>query len=300
VIYTGSGAFATSSQMHALRRRALSGDGGRLAHVEHTAERPRLEGGRVVSTIVDPSDRELWWESNPTLGERISEEFVEAEFRSLPMTEFLRERLAVWEPEVDEESARIIPDAVWLHPDNVAGEHEVVAGAFGVHVTADGRTAAVSWAAADGERVRIGVLDHRPGEGTGWLVPFVADLHRRRPSAPVVVNPRSDAGPLVLDLERVCGEQLVKVSAHEFAAACGQFRTSVEEHSVCYRRQQALEDALRQAGKRPLAGGWAWDAPDEVDITAVVSVTLALHGFRADALKPKRESGFVNPWGEDD
>jgi hypothetical protein len=289
IVYAASAGFSTSSHLHALRRRALSGCGGRLAYVEHTGESVRLVGGVVESNrdAIDLADRSLWQAANPTLGDRISWEFVESEFRSLPASEFARERVGVWEPELATAVDRVIPEDVWLSNVDESPGDAVRPEAFGVHVSHDGRTAAIGFAAAlpDGRR-HVGVMEHRPNAGVGWLPAVLEEIRRQAPSAPVAVNPRSDAGQLLIDLERVCGSVLVTVSAPDWAAACGAFTADVLEHRVRVRRQRSLEDALSIAGRRSLSGGWVWDAPLGGDLSPLVAVTLAHYAHRSAKVAP--------------
>ena len=297
VIYTGSGGFAASDQLWSLRRRALSGDGGRLAYLEHTAEQVSLVDGVVRSNgaEVDPADRKLWWLANPAMrAGRISEEAVEAQFRAMPRGEFLRERLGVWEPELVANVKRVISEADWLAPENVVtDEFPVAPESFGVALSADGRTAAVAWCGVRDGVPMVGVLDYRPAAGTSWLEGVVAEVRARKPGAPVAVNPRSEVRGVLDQLGEV-----VEVNAAEWAGACAALKAAVLEHRVRYRRQSVLEDALRLGAARPLAGGWAWQAPPGGEVVAVEAVTLALHAHRVPA-SVSVAAGWFDPWGDD-
>ena len=292
VVYTGSGGFATSSQMWALRRRALSGAGGRLAYLEHTAESVQVVNDRVVSDRdgIVTGDRRVWADVNPAmLAGRIGEEFVSAEHEAMSRDEFLRERLCVWEPEPSiENRERVFTTAQWLA--NVYEGAEVVRPeAVGIHVSADRLTAAVGFCASgDDGRRHVGVMDHRPGQGLGWLLDRVEEIRLAAPGIPVCVNPRSDAGSFVAELER--GGAVVSTSAAEFAGACGGFFDAVLEGTVRYRRQGSLDRAVELAGKRSLAGSFAWDAVGD-DISPFVAVTLAHFAHRL--VPAKSGAGFA-------
>ena len=58
--YMGSGGLSTSANAWRMRKRALSGAGGRFAYVEHTAEQVSLVDGRFVSDRPDILDRDAW------------------------------------------------------------------------------------------------------------------------------------------------------------------------------------------------------------------------------------------------
>ena len=58
--------------------------------------------------------------------------------------------------------------------------------------------------------------------------------------------------------------------------------------------QQPLDDAVREAGTRPLSESWAWDQrASTADITPLIAVTLALHGFRMHGSEQR-----AAPWAE--
>ena len=268
VIYTGSAGFEESSQMHKLRARALSGAGGRLAYVEHTAEFD-ADGNRRNRDEIDVTDRALWYEANPALGLRIAEEFVAAECDTMTRDEFLRERLGFWDPEPIVLRDRAFTTAQWNanHTDDEAGTPV----AFGLDVSPDRSTACIAAAGAEVGGVRhIGIVDHRPGMGLGWVRAAVEELSAKVPAATWTVDARSQANGLV---------DAVTLNAREMAQACGTLYDAVLERRVRYRRQVSLDDAVACAAKRPLGDAWAWDRRDSAgDISPLVAVTLALSG----------------------
>lgn len=246
----------------------------------------------------DPFDPATWWRRIPTLGHTVTEEALAAELTKarggdaldedeldegagdVGLERFLRPYGGVWcrVPNLSAKRHRVISEAAWMA--NVDDTAEAKYETFGIHVTPDGATAAIGWCGWCGDRRMIGVFDHRPEAGTGWLVPTVAEIRRRNAAARFAVNPRSDAAPIVLELDAACGGELVRTSAAEFAAACMALKSGVDEQTLCYRRQRALEDALASAQKRNLAGTWAWEFPPGADGTPLVAVTLALHAHR--------------------
>ena len=70
------------------------------------------------------------------------------------------------------------------------------------------------------------------------------------------------------------------------AKACATYFDAVMTAAVRHTDQPQVNVALSVAGKRPLAGAWAWNRRDEdSDITPVVSQTLALWGAQNDNVK---------------
>lgn len=259
IIVTSSAPLADSVVLHRLRRAALDGGSGRTF---------LADWGCPVGT--DPDDREAWYASNPGLGVRISQEWV-AEERSTMLSEeaFLIERLGVVFPPVTS-GPRLIAEDVWLA--NVTDEPAGVPVAFGVDVTPDRSTAAIGAVSLVDGVAHVGVVDHRPGGGVGWIEGRVAELRQSVPGAVWVVDGRGQANGLVSDPVSV-------LSAREMAQACGALFSAVSEGTVRYRRSSILEAAVEVAAARPLGDAWAWDKRGASgDISPLVAVTLALHG----------------------
>lgn len=273
-----------------LEGRKLDGSSdGPVCHLEYSA-----------ADDEDPFDPATWWRRIPTLGHTVTEAAIAAELAKAQhgdalddeeteegagdqgLERFLRPYLGIWcrVPVVASRRHRVISEAAWMT--NVDDTAEARYEAFGVHVTDNGSTAAIGWAGWCGERRMIGVFDHRPGAGTGWLVPAIREIRARNGDAAIAVNPKSSTLPLVAEIEQAAGT-LLKTSAAEWAAACGSLKIGVEEHTLCYRRQRSLEDALASARQRKLMGAWAWEFSPGVDDTPLMAATLALFALSASS-----------------
>jgi len=294
VVYTGSAGFGSSSQLWRLRRRALSGSAGRLAYVEHTAEQVALDGDRVVSNrdTLDAGDRSLWAGANPALGLRISQEFVEAEYESMPRDQFMRERLGIWEPEPLVARARVFSDSQWSA--NYTEDQPDDPIAFAVDVTPDRRSASIAACSTVGELRYVTVLEHRPGAGIGWVCARVAEVARRFPEAAWVLDHGAAAGALSAEFAEL-GVVTVPFTSREIAQACGAFHDAVTEGRVRYPRQRALDDAVQAATVRPLGEAWAWDRrSSDGDISPLVACTFALAASRSRT--PRRAPQIIDVW----
>lgn len=294
VVYTGSAGFGSSSQMWRLRRRALSGSGGRLAYLEHTAEQVSLDGDRVITDrdTLDCADRALWAQANPTFGARIPAEFVDAEFESMPRDQFMRERLGIWEPEPLSARERVFTGAQWnqnytdLQPDDPV--------AFAVDVSPDRRSAAIAACSTLDALRYVTVIEHRPGAGLGWVGARVAEIVRRFPDAVWVLDHGAAAGALSAEFAEL-GVETLPLTTRDIAQACGAFHDAVTEGRVRYPRQRSLDDAVNAATVRPLGEAWAWDRrSSDGDITPLVAATFALSASRSRA--PRRAPQIVDVW----
>jgi phage terminase large subunit-like protein len=83
--YTSTAGLPSSSQLGAVRARALAGDAASLAFFEWS----------VDPDAYDPADPRCWAQANPGMGIRITPEYIAKERSALAPEEFARERLSV-------------------------------------------------------------------------------------------------------------------------------------------------------------------------------------------------------------
>lgn len=265
--YAGSGGFAASKMAWRLRRRALEGNAGRLAYVEHTAERVSLVDGFVVSHAPDDVlDRDAWATANPAYGWRITDEAMFDLYGELGPDLFARECLCLWEQELDA-SGRVIPADIWASVrDDSAQPAPVV---FGFDVAPDRSRAAI--AVADAGVVEL--VDARPG--VGWLVDRLVELSSSHQSR-VAADPTAAAGAFIRELadRKVT---VVEVGGREFVQACGSFFDRVMNHQIKVRPvRNELDSAVAGAVRRNVGDAWAWGRRNsDIDISPLVAVTIA-------------------------
>jgi hypothetical protein len=228
-------------------------------------------------------DRDLWYQANPGLGIRISEEFCEDELSRLKEG-FAPERLGLWLPYAGDESNawQVISEAAWLAA--LAPASQLVGRpATGVYVPPDRSYAAigVAGAAADGGRhIEVTgdgrVLDYRPG--TAWVVPRLQEMERNNPSV-IVVDDKA-----VAEAAEEAGLVIHRANATDMVTGCGLLFDGVAgaDHAgrdVRHIGQPELTDAVAGAVKRDVGGSWAWARRDlAVDVTPLAAVSLALFG----------------------
>ena len=262
--YTSSAGMETSDQLRRVRERGMAGDAGRLAFFEWSAP---------AGASLD--DRAAWAQSNPALGIRISEEFVESERAAMDDLGFSRERLGIW---FDPAADAVIPPAKWaaLVDADSRVEDPVV---FAVDANPERAAAAVAVAGRRSDGVgHVEVVDAR--DGTGWLLDRIVELHERWKPRAWVLDPASSAGSMLPDLKDR-GIEPTLISGREMAQACGAFHEAVvERQAFRHLDQKPLNSALAGARKRPLGDAWAWHRRrSDVDISPLVAVTLAWHGL---------------------
>lgn len=205
------------------------------------------------------------------MGKRITRSFVEAERRSLPTAEFVRERLCWWEDPVAGASG--IPDELWLPLVDRASKVESV-GAFAVDVTPDQSWAslAVAGARRDG-LAHVEVVAHQ--RGTAWIAEWFSERTDKYPGVPVALDGAGPAGFLEPEIVSA-GREVVKSSGREMAQACGGLFDALLRGSVRHLSQPVLDGAVSVSSRRTLGDAWAWSRKSSTgDISPLVAITLA-------------------------
>lgn len=267
--YMGSGGLTSSANAWRMRRRALAGEGGRFAYVEHTAERVSLVNGRVVTEKPDVFDREAWARANPAYGRRISDESMLSLYDELGSELFPRECLCIWDPEPAPSGAVIGAD-LWAACED-ATSRIVGPVCFGFDVSPDR-----SWSSICSAGLRVDglphveVVDHR--RGTGWLPDRLDELVKRWQPPLLVADPAGPAGGVLSSVKH----EVQLVGTREATQACGLFYDDVTEGRLRHLGQPELSMAVADADKRPVGDSWLWSRRNSVGVIApLVAATLA-------------------------
>ena len=283
VWYASSAGLSDSTALWKIRKRALSGNGGRLSYCEWTAELPHLgDDGRVTSSPIDVRDRSLVAIANPAYPHRISEDYVSSEHDAMGDEKFARERLGVWDPLIDDDRRDPkVPADAWLSTTTSPPHIEPGQPTITFAVSRDGEWSSIAVAAGSIADPYVEVIDHR--QGVGWLPGRLVELVGKWEPLAVGFN---NAGPAaaqagsVLEAFRAAGisaDLLVPVNTSEYKAACGGFYTDIIEGRL--RRpdgQGPLDVAVAEASERPLGDAWAWDIRNAtVPISPLEAVTVA-------------------------
>jgi hypothetical protein len=279
--YMGSGGLSTSANAWRLRKRALAGNAGRFAYVEHTAEQVSLEGGRVKSVRPDLFDREAWAKANPAYGRRITDESMLSLIEELDPDLALRECLCVWDAEpISAEQA--FPSGKWQA---CADVQSTIKGSvvFGVEVSWDRQWASICSAGIRSDGLpHVEVIEHR--KTTGWVAGRLAELVEKWGPAPVVdgeviplvvLDPGGPAGGLLPDLDAKKVD-VKQVSTREATQACGLIFDDVAEERLRHLDQLELNQAVADGGKRSVGDAWLWERKGSVGVTSPLgAATLA-------------------------
>jgi hypothetical protein len=223
----------------------------------------------------NPDEEQTWWDCMPALGRTVPIEVIRADHDVMDPAEFSRAYLNRRAPA----GLTVIPISAWLRGRD---EHSRLSGVprFAIDTTPNREwtsVAAAGWAGPG--RVHVEVIEHR--EGTpDWVPGRMAELQRRWGAEPVIVDPASPAGSLLLDLA-ANDVRTDPVTAREMTAACGQFYDAVvsAQPTVAHLGQPVLNTAVAAARKRVLGDSWAWARKVGGDISPLVAVTLARYAL---------------------
>lgn len=288
-----------------LRRRALKGGDPRLAYFEWSADEDAYrEAADQHREREFAADRSNWAVANPSLGLKrkngtgLTEEFLESQLARLGPAGFAAEHLSVgdWPEEPTTAADEVVPRDRWAQLVNRLSRVAPYAGEPGLRVftvTANERVATIGVAGYNEDgAAHIEVVDER--RGVAWVVDRVAELAQRWTPAAVIIDPASTAGQLIVPIDNALkplNMEVTKVTARDYAQACGAFYTAVVERpdpkedpaaaeawkpTLAHLDDPRINYGLEHATTRPLMGAWVWG---KETAPALIAVTLAFHGL---------------------
>lgn len=309
--YTGSAGDRDSSQFGRVRARALKGEDPSLSYLEWSIDHctdfcdPDLRDYACPDhhAIDKPSS---WAIANPSMGITISEEHMHKELRSMGSQLFKQERLGVGDWPVETEQWKLIAEETWMSraSEDRAPQRPFT---FAIDTRPDRSSSCIVAVGDDGEGGKVAEitslgndleLDYRPG--ADWVVPRAIELWKKWRPRGFIIDLAGQAGDFKKPLE-AAGVTVLSPTSREYAQACAKMYTAIVpgKNNVPYlwhRDQMDLNNAVRGADKRNLAGLWALDVQNaSFDITPIVAMTLALWGDEKLGLE-KRVSVAMG-WG---
>jgi len=270
IIYTSSAPLPESTVLLRLRSACMSGQLSSAFYAEWSCE-----------PGTDAADRDAWYSCNPSLGIRISEDWIaENELPVLSPEAFAVERLGVvfggdgGDTELPEWGACLDADSQMSGKPSVAVDADPDGSWWSVAVAgqrADGRTHVELVERFTSSEDALAVLTKMWGK---WR-------------SPVVIDSRASAGALVPGLLQA-RVQVVEISTADLLRACSSFRLLVREGRLRHRGQQPLDVAVAGAAVRSVGEGWAWSRKvSTVSVSPLVAATLACWG--AIAAQPRND-----------
>ena len=252
------------------------------------------EWGIAADTLqeIDTADKALWYEANPALGYRLTEEFTAEEFKTLSADGFARERLGWWAKPAAAEIQLAIDARLW---DSCTSSEERPASgksAYGVKFTPDGSEVVLAGAIIPKEgKARISLLAiEQTGQGLSWLANWLNSRYKQ--ASVVVIDGRNGADVLIEKLRPSGGgawafkDSIIKPSAQNVITAANMLLNDLHEQNLTwYSKQDELRESAITSVKRPISGGWGFGGQASAPVEAC---SLALWGCRTAKRNPTK------------
>lgn len=244
-----------------------------------------------VEKLTDKSDRDKWFEANPSLGYFLLPSAVEVEAASMSTDDFNRMRLGWWSGVEDK---RAIAQNTW---DSLAVENPEFDDAFkpiyAVKFAPDRSafTLVVAQPLKDG-RIHVEVIINRPmNEGFHRLSTWL--IERWRKSAKIIIDGATGAPILYEELTRsgIPPKKIVQPTMKEVVAAHQFMRDAIEQEELSHYNQPLLNQTVRITKERAFGryGGFGWESMSKnLSTSALDAATFALWGQRV--FKKRRQS----------
>lgn len=286
LIYTGTVPTAetvNSEVFTSIRDRGRAGNDPQLAWLEYS-----IDPGTPKEPIKpDLDDQAGWLGSNPSAGPLITLETIARERLSTTEQTFLEERLSYW-PGKGEDAMpwNVVGEADYIACD--AGEPEAPwltePTALSVEMTQDRQwiTVVAAGTSPDGPGATV-VLREPNGPAALDAIATLA-LSEERPIAAVVIDPRSQAGSLIPDLEDL-GVVVLECPTNDLVKATGSLLDAMRAAAVKFRRSSELDSAVALAETRKYGEAELIDRWGPGDPTPLIGVALARFGV-ASAPEP--------------
>ena len=280
--FGSSAGLIESNVLRSIRKRGRANDDPSLSYIEWASVREICPEPMCSHKPGEPGcilDVESKWaEANPALHRRISIDYVRNERRSLPASEFMRERMGWWEDPLSEDKRQPIPAEAWEKC--TTPKPEIAIGtrvAFAVDTSWDRQSSWIAICATNQDGLpHIEIAEQQ--FGTEWVIPWLKE--RVRTWNPVGIAYQEHGSPvssLAEKLKEEFGDLMFPISGSELAKACGDLHDQVVEGSITHWGQPHLNDAMKYAETRTLGDAWIWDRKGSaVDIAPLVAVTEAL------------------------
>ena len=237
---------------------------------------------------IDVNDVDLWYQCNPGLGLRLSEDFTRKELTILGAPGFIRERLGFWAPDYKEQKTYAISQELW---DKCKSREPKPNGktAYGIKFTYDGQYVALCGAVVpENGPARISLIDYMPTalglqKLTDWL------NARYKVASCVVIDGKQGADLLITMIRPVwiLKQSVIKPNATDMLTSAGMLLNDLIENKVTwYEQQEQLKESALTSTKRNIGGGWGFGGDFSAPIEAC---SLALWGARTSKRQPQKK-----------
>jgi len=272
VWFTSSAGMAESDLLASLRQQGMDNSSDRMAYFEWSAE-----------DDADPLDRDVWYQANPGMGYRISEEFVQDEYDTLVVEAgtdegFKRERLGIW-AKLGGES--VFSAGMWANladPKSTPGPSLV----FAVEIAGNRESASIALLSnRDDGLVHVEIVENRLG--TSWIGSRLRELQDKWSPLAIVAVAGGHVDSLIPSWKRE-GVRVKLIKFTDYVQACGVVHDLVVQGKLRHLDDPVLNTAVDGVKQKFMRDGasWYWSRnSSETDITSLVAVTVAVAGLES-------------------
>jgi hypothetical protein len=255
-----------------VRERGIAGDEDSLVYHEYSLD---YESPEEVPEEV-ARDPKRWREVNWAMVRgRVTEKHMEKEIRLLGWRQFITELLNVGDyPDTDLVGNAEISLEKWLGCEDAESVLEDPV-CISFDVSPARRTTITAAGLNERGKKMVEMINCR--EGTGWVPERMAELCASHEVMELVCDGFGPANAIADRIEEQTGLDVRRLKTGEYADACGQFATAVEEDDLVHLGQDELNTSVRGARTRPLVDRWAWSrSKSKTDPGPVISGSIAL------------------------
>lgn len=234
-----------------------------------------------VETITEPSDKEAWYATNPSLGYFLMESAIKGEAEKMAVDSFNKMRLG-WIAGI--ENMRAISDDQWapLAVSKVVITDEMPL-VYAVKFAPDGSAVSLSVGVKMAEKVHVELVERKPmSAGTQWLVQWL--LERSKKPNKIIIDGASGTQLLVEELvrsDRKMSKLILTPNTKEAGAAYASLMSAIEQGELTHYDQPALNLSIRTVKKRSIGKdgmfGYASMNPD-IQSDPTESIAFAHYG----------------------
>ncbi len=258
---------------------------GRTRRAAHTGSDPTAawhEWG--VAEVGDVNDVARWYDTNPALGIRITEDFVRKESLTMAPDGFARERLGWWS---EQRRAQGIDPGLWARQAvSAADAPKSGRKAFGVKFSTDGSSVALAACRlTEGGRAHVELVRTATmADGSAWVAEGL--LGAAETTAAVAVDGRSGAGWLLDRLrEGYPRSALMVPGSAGVCAAATMLDQGLRDGTLTHLEgQQGMDRSASTAVRRPVGsdGGWTYGGEDSLPLEAAALALWAAKNTKRD------------------
>lgn len=241
-----------------------------------------------VEDETDPNDVDSWYETNPSLGYKLTERAIEDEIGT-DIVDFNIQRLGLW-IKYNQKSA--ISKTEWekLYLAKLPKLEGRLA--VGIKYAKDGRNVAMAIACkCANDRIFVEVIDCKEiRNGNDWIIKFLSQLKDN--CFKVVVDGANGQKILAEEMKANKLKPPITPTTGDFIMANAKFEQNIYNNKLCHMGQQGLTDVVTNCDKRAIgsSGGFGYKSMlIGADISIMDSVILASWAIEEFDQTPKKQ-----------